>query len=396
MKTKIVILSMVIILISSITTLHAMTTTTTSSSCDFVVFSDTHIGMAIGADNMTATTRYHTLLQSTNNINASFMVNIGDLVDGPTTPNPPPYNFAASYDLYGSISQESSKPILNVKGNHDSNNTIYSYMIGSMNWAERYGDILVVGIGSVAEGGNWEQNVSYNQATTDFLNWTVNSQLYTETSYHFLLEHYPPATKWPGVYGGNCSVPSTIWPYYSCFNIIFCGHEGGIEYATTFQGTPVVKDAHLGDGFVRTDTFLTVTINPNINIIVVSNNFVTGQTYTLDTVPITATIALQEYDMTSAGEFRIIVNGKTVFSSPTNVTDAKIWINFQLDISQYIRAGANTIVFANPTTAYNKMRNLTITVNGIIVISDNATYALQNTNATGAIESVTFIFKFKT
>jgi len=380
MKTKLLVLTLTILLATvGIATLQVETVN--NAGPDFIVFSDTHVGRGIGSDNMTAGARYQMLIQNTNQVNAKFLVNIGDLVDGSSNGN----QIAAQYDLYNNISQTSNKPVLAVKGNHDRNNTVYSYMVGSMNWIRRYDDVLAVGIGCVAEGDEWTNGVSYDQATMDFLNWTVNSQEYAQTTYHFLFEHFPPNITWPCGDGKMVGIPNSTWTFYPDFNIVFCGHEGGIEWTTNFQDTLIVKTAHLGDGKVPCDTYLTVTVNRGENITVVSNNFVTGYKYTLCTLPLKpykATVTLQDYDMDTAKEFRVIVNGKTAYVCPSNSSNNNVWITWQLGISQYMLSGTNTVTFANPIIAYNKIRNLTITVNNSTVVSDATVHVLQNSSWT--------------
>jgi hypothetical protein len=254
------------------------------SSVNFVVFSDTHVGKAAifgsGSDNLTAVQRFRKLLNATNQINTEFVVNCGDITDG--------WNFDNAQSLYSDYIQiiaNSTKRLLEIKGNHDCNTTLFQKMIGPLNWVERFDDVLAVGIGALSESGvEWMTNgTSYNQTTFSFLNQVVISASYNKTRYHFLFEHFAPYSTWGPK--GCFHVPPNVPAYYHYFNIVFCGHEGGKERESMWLNqTPIIKSSHLGDERVSKDTFLTIRIDrTNDNITVASHNFYTGAVYTLFT-----------------------------------------------------------------------------------------------------------------
>jgi hypothetical protein len=261
---------------------------TRSNTVDLMVFSDTHIGdpatIKSGSDNLTSYQRYTMLLKSTNEYSATVMVNCGDLTGGGSG-----ISQTQTYNDYQGLSNASRNNILNVKGNHDQNNTAYWSLIGPRTlWGasfldkEVYGDMLIIGIGCVADSfTDWlNQGVTYTQYQADAINNTIHSSIWNQTSYHFLFMHFTPDSTWP--IPAKFSVPTMIAQYCRYFNIVFCGHEGGSAWVLTEQNATVIHAAHLGDGRVATDTYLTVKITRTTHIVtVVVHNFVVGTTQLL-------------------------------------------------------------------------------------------------------------------
>jgi len=252
---------------------------------DFISISDTHIGRSAssgsGADNLTSFQRYQKIFNVTNGINTRFIINQGDLTDGWWSNDT---KQQTRYQNYTQLSLTSKNQVLQVRGNHDANKSLYESMIGQLNWENRYDDILVAGIGLVAEDANqWQQsNVTYDQATTDFLDSVVSSQDYSQTNYHFLFEHLVPYGSYDMGQVFNRATEN-VSEYYKYFDMIFYGHFGGKENVSLLNNEiPIIKASHLGDGKVATDTFLTIMINRTNGIItIISNNFYNGTAYVL-------------------------------------------------------------------------------------------------------------------
>lgn len=244
---------------------------------DFIDIGDTHIGRSKGADNLTSDQRFSLIIKDTNKIVARFLLNQGDLTDGWTQPG-----MNVLYKKYLSIRDSAASQnhtMLQIRGNHDANTTAYEDMIGPLDWTYRSGDILAVGIGAQEKDAlDWEANgTTFNQATFTFLNGVIASSDYQQTTYHILFQHYCTYSKINGI-----GLPPQMANYYPKFDMIFCGHEGGPQLEKTWtDGTnsvPMIKTAHLGDGTVATDTFLTVSIDRSSNVAtVLTHNFVTNQ-----------------------------------------------------------------------------------------------------------------------
>lgn len=89
-------------------------------------------------------------------------------------------------------------------------------------------------------------------------------------------------------------------------------------------------------------------------------------------------LSLQVFDMDTAGEFQVLVNGNLIFSNPTDPTKNNLWRNLNFDITPYVGFGSNVVVLRNPTWAFCAVRNAKITVNGIVVVNNPASTNLQH------------------
>jgi hypothetical protein len=239
------------------------------SSYDFIVYSDTHVGqkakLVSGSDNMSCSDRYSLMLGRLNQYQTSFILDVGDCIAANTMRNQPLLlNF---YGQYLNITANSLNTVLQVKGNHDCNITLYEQMMGSLNWAKRFGDILAVGIGATTDDGlDWTKNLLYDNITNQFLQNTVTNIAYNQTTYHFLFMHFQPTSKFTSdLYMMS---PSTL-QYLRYFNIVFCGHEAGCSRTFVYNGTRCVHVAHM-DWSVKTDEFVTVRIDRTLNRITVA------------------------------------------------------------------------------------------------------------------------------
>lgn len=267
---------------------HERRASTPSNTVDLIVFSDTHIGdlatIKSGSDNLTSYQRYALLLTSTNQYSATVMVNCGDLTTGGSG-----IVQTQMYNDYQRLSNASRNNILNVKGNHDQNNYAYFNLIGPETlWGasffdkEVYRDMLIISIGCVADSfADWlNQGVTYTQYQANAIKNTIYSSLWNQTSYHFLFMHFEPDSTWP--IPAKFGVPTIITQYCKYFDVVFCGHEGGSACVLQQQNATVIHAAHLGDGTVATDTYLTVTITRTTHTVtVIAHNFVVGTTQPL-------------------------------------------------------------------------------------------------------------------
>lgn len=244
-------------------------------SVDFIVFSDTHIGKGLSSqDQLTSYERYAMLLGSTNQYSAGFMVNCGDLTDGWYLNNTQQIRMYQDYLRLGSKSRNT---ILNIKGNHDANNTAFWSMIGVTTIGKVYGDIQIVGIGCRADGADeWlSQGVTYAKYQADAINRTIYSSTWNQTSYHFLFMHFEPDSTWP--IPAKLGVPIMITQYCRYFDLVFCGHESGCASVLHQRNATVIHVAHLADGRLATDTYVTVKIiRDTRTITLVSYNFAVG------------------------------------------------------------------------------------------------------------------------
>ena len=255
----------------SISVLAVQLEAVTPETVDFIVFSDVHIGRALGSDGLTSYERYSMLLGVVNQYKATFMVNCGDLTDGWEYSN---LYQTSMYKNYLRLSKHASSYMINAKGNHDANNTAYWSLIGSTTTMDKYGDILAVTIGCLANSGvEWMTfGTTYAQYQAIAINRSIYSWGWNHTKYHFLFMHFEPNSAW-----NTFSVPSIITQYCRYFDIVFCGHEGGKASYLLQQNATVIHAAHLGDGTLTTDTFLTVKIDTSTRrIAVASVNFVNG------------------------------------------------------------------------------------------------------------------------
>jgi hypothetical protein len=253
---------------------------------DFIDIGDTHCGRAIGSDNMTANQRYSLIIKDTNNIVARFFMNQGDLIDGWNQSSTRAWdkNMYKSYLSIRNTTANENHTMLQIRGNHDVNMTMYQEMIGQLDWTYRSGDILAVGIGTQEKDAiDWNVNgTTFNQATFSFLDGVITSSDYQQTKYHVLFQHFCTYSTFYGF-----SLPPQMANYYSKFDMILCGHEGGpqLERTITTDGSNhivMIKTAHLGDGKADTDTYLTVSIDRASNVAtVLAHNFITHQVTTL-------------------------------------------------------------------------------------------------------------------
>ena len=250
----------------------------TSETCEFIVYSDTHIGQGIispvGGDNLTALERYAMLIASANEVKAIGMVDIGDLTAGWYLNNS---NQKKMYQDFIRLSMLSNKPVFNVKGNHDCNLSLYTEYFPLV-WIAKSNEVLGVGLGSVSQDGvEWLQNYTmYSLAQIEWLKQTIHSQYWNATKFHFLFMHFDPDNStWAGF-----RLPEAMLPLYQYFDVVFCGHEGGKQTSFQYMNATVVKTSHLGDGKIMCDTYLKVTlIRGTENFVVVEYvNFVNGET----------------------------------------------------------------------------------------------------------------------
>jgi hypothetical protein len=245
---------------------------TVEKDYDLILFSDTHIGRTLGADNLTSYERYSMLLGSANQITTTAMVNLGDLTNGWYLTKLQ----TKMYQDYLRLSSSSRNSIVNVKGNHDANNTAYWSMIGNTTWLYVYNDMLLAGIGCRSDSAeDWMQNdTCYLQYQADFLNSTIHSVTWNLTAYHYMFMHFEPDSTWTV---NGTGVPTWITQYCRYFDVVFCGHEGGPASVLQQQNATVIHCAHLGDGTLGTDTYLTVKISRSTQTMMVVNcNFVSG------------------------------------------------------------------------------------------------------------------------
>lgn len=342
------------------------------NNVDFIHYSDTHISdsASLGSDGFNSTQRYSMLLNKTNNINANFMVNTGDLA----TDSSNQAKQANYYTIYMNVSAISKNKIYNIKGNHDSFNALYQKNVGPLNWVYRYDDILIVGIGSLQETfSEWltTNGTTYNLTTFSFLSGVIQSSDYQQTKYHFLFQHYTPNSSWP--IPPKFFVPSDMNAFYPYFNVVFCGHEGGAEFTKNWLNeTQVVKTAHLGDDKNSTDSFLTVRINRSTGVISVeSNNFITGRSYVLYTskgTPSSPIITILSPENKTYNNSSIPLNFTTTNSKPIT------WTGYSFDGNSNITLTGNTtltglsegthniIVYANDSSGKIGKSNVYFTV----------------------------------
>lgn len=250
---------------------------------DFIDIGDTHCGRGVGSDNLTANQRYSLIIKDTNNIVARFFMNEGDLTDGWSIRDA---RQKPKYDAYVSIRNnavDQNHTMLQIRGNHDANMTMYQEIVGQIDWTYRSGDILAVGIGSQEiDANDWEHNgTTFNNATFSFLDRVIASSDYQQTTYHFLFQHFCTYSTVSGF-----SLPPQMANYYPKFDMILCGHQGGSQLEKTWtdgiHSVPMIKTAHLGDGKVVSDTFLTVSVNRTSNVAtVLVHNFINNQVSTL-------------------------------------------------------------------------------------------------------------------
>ena len=283
MKTKLLILTLTILL--AVSGIAALQAATPSNTVDLIVFSDTHIGRAAtiksGSDNLTSYERYAMLLGSTNQYSALGMINNGDITDGWFLNNTKQKQM---YSDYVRLSKSSKNPIITTKGNHDVNVSMYIEYFNRTTEIKRANDILVILLGSKNQDCvEWmNQGTTYEQYQINLINRTIFSGEWNATKYHFLFIHYTPDSKWWQGNGTVFGLPKALNPYYEYFTLVFSGHEGGPARVLTQQNATVIHSAHLGDGKLATDTYLTVKIDRSTNIIAVySVNFVTGTTQPL-------------------------------------------------------------------------------------------------------------------
>lgn len=283
------------------------------ADADFIAINDTHIGAPnywIGSsgirhdceDGLTAAQRLQLILSVTNNMKVWFIADSGDIINGWSSPTDAT-NF---YNLYKSIKATSGNRVLQVRGNHDAITASYLGMIENrLNWAEKIGDILAVGIGFVGNDGNeWEYtNLPYGVTymvgpwkgipqpsypgtleTVNFLNSVISSQAYKDTNYHFIFHHFAPLDSAPTSSDTNRwinDIPAEIDAFYKHFDMAFYGHIGNPAGYVTQVGSrvldcPAVHGDHLQQGYLSFG-FLAVSIDRvNLKITVRHHNYNTG------------------------------------------------------------------------------------------------------------------------
>ena len=250
------------------------------NSVDFIVYSDTHIGRGAtiksGSDNLSSLERYAMLLGSTNQYSATVMINNGDLTDGWYLNNS---KQTLMYQDYLRLTKLGHNPTVSIKGNHDCNVSMFIELFHRTTEVTVKNDVLAIMLGSKNQDcQEWmTQGTTYQQYQIDVLNRTICSTTWNNTKYHFLFMHYTPDSTWPNSTAFH--LPDAMKPYYQYFTLVFCGHEGGPAQVSTQQGATVIHAAHLADGKLATDTYLTVKIDRTTNTVNVRTvNFVTAQT----------------------------------------------------------------------------------------------------------------------
>jgi hypothetical protein len=240
-----------------------------SNSCDFIFFSDSHVGreanLVSGSDNLSSVVRYSLLMSKLNVYETSFIACGGDCITADTMQGNEPI-LQDWYGEYMQVTGTSVNTLFSVRGNHDFNVTLFTEMIGPLNWIHRFGDILAVGIGSTTDNGiRWTPQTLYNTYTEQFLASAVNSDAYRQTTYHFLFMHYEPTSHYV-----DYTPPQSTLQYLPYFNIVFCGHNAGPTTTFLYNGVRCVHVAHLGDSTLSTDEYVTVNINRNLGKITVT------------------------------------------------------------------------------------------------------------------------------
>ena len=204
------------------------------------------------------------------------MINNGDITDGWYLNNTKQRQM---YLDYLRISKLSKNPIMQTKGNHDINVSMYIEYFNHTTKVAIKNDMLAILLGSKNQDCvEWmTQGTTYEQYQINLINHTIYSNIWNSTKYHFLFIHYTPDSIWWQGNGTVFGLPEAMKPYYRYFTLIFSGHEGGPARVLTQQNAIIIHSAHLGDGKVSTDTYLTVKINRTTNtIIIYAVNFVTG------------------------------------------------------------------------------------------------------------------------
>jgi len=91
-------------------------------------------------------------------------------------------------------------------------------------------------------------------------------------------------------------------------------------------------------------------------------------------------LQVRVYDMDKSGEFRVLVDGNLVFSSPTNPTKNNRWTLVNLDISPYVASGTNVVALRNPTWDWCKIDDVRVIIDGKSVVYDSVTRNLVHTS----------------
>ncbi len=93
-------------------------------------------------------------------------------------------------------------------------------------------------------------------------------------------------------------------------------------------------------------------------------------------VPSTS-LSVQVYDMATAGEFQLLVNGDVVYTNPSDPSKVGVFATLNFDITSYVNFGSNVVVFRNPISACCRTYGAQIIVGGVKVVDDQTITTLQ-------------------
>ncbi|MBI2936585.1 MAG: PEGA domain-containing protein [Thaumarchaeota archaeon] len=193
---------------------------------------------------------------------------------------------------------------------------------------------------------------------------------------------YDPSGPEPGVEGGTLSVTTT--PVNG--EVFVDGSSWGIA--------PVSKSIAAGSHLVSFGAVSGYTEPADIPVSVNegNNTSVTGTYGSI--IPLsnnpTYMLSFQGYDFNNKGEVSVLVNNQVVATLPTSYSpqNAQAYIDFSLNITNYVVNGANTLTFQQNMYS-GGVRNVVISNSSAVIYSNSTYYSMR---AGGSRPSVTYSF----